>query len=82
MANKTYLDELGSARSHKPKHSALRRPTPPSDTEYARGQATLALNIRITDQENKALLELCHRYGWTKTQAVREAIAALSRADG
>lgn len=81
MAGKTYLDELNTARTHKPSHSALRKPIPPSDAEYARGQATLALNVRITDQDNKALIELCHRYGWTKTQAVREAIAALSRAD-
>lgn len=79
MADKSYLDEIKA--SHKPKHISLREPTPPSDAEYARGQPTLALNVRITDQENKALLDLCHRHGWTKTQAVRMAIAALSAPD-
>ena len=79
MADKSYLDEIKA--SHKPKHISLREPAPPSDSEYARGQATLALNVRITDQENKALLELCQRHGWTKTQAVRAAIAALRTAD-
>lgn len=79
MADKTYLDEIKS--SHKPKRRALDEAIPASDANYSKSKATLALNVRITEQENRALLDLCQRHGWTKTQAIREAILALSTQD-
>ena len=80
MAEASYLDELNVSKKRK---AALTvNAQSPSPKPKGKAQPTLALNVRLSQEDHDSLLRLCSENGWSKTEAIRQAIAAFGNSNG
>ena len=79
MATDNYLSELKAAENRKKKSSDL---TSSLSEPSQQPKATVALSVRIPEDTNNTLAQLCSSKGWSKTRAVQEAISLLAKSYG
>lgn len=75
MSDDSYLNEVKRTRK---RSSAAIQPTEVSATPHTDGpQPMVSLNVRISVEQSNALMAICNKKNWSKTQAIREAITLL-----
>ena len=79
MANDNYLSELKAAENRKNKSSTQ---SPANSEASPQPKATVALSVRISEDTNNTLTQVCASKGWSKTRAVQEAISLLAKSYG
>lgn len=79
MATDNYLSELKAAENRKKKTND--QPSGPGEAS-PQPKATVALSVRIPEDTNNTLAQVCSSKGWSKTRAVQEAISLLAKSYG
>lgn len=85
MTNDTYLsevDKLSAKKASRPR-AAVGTDQPTTNAAPASGPVpTVALTVRVSEEQSNMLSGICARNGWSKTQAIKKAIALLENSNG
>ena len=75
MSDDSYLSEVKKTRKRAAPPTQTTSATTTSDTSGP--QPMISMNIRISVEQSNALIAICAKKNWSKTQAIREAINLL-----
>ena len=85
MTNDTYLsevDKLSAKKASRPR-AAVGTDQPVANAAPPLGPVpTIALTVRVSEEQSNMLSGICARNGWSKTQAIKKAIALLENSNG
>lgn len=85
MTNDTYLsevDNLSGKKANRPR-AAIGTDQIAANAASASGPVpTIALTVRVSVEQSNMLSSICARNGWSKTHAIKKAIALLEDSNG